>query len=58
MITSKIKIKLTISGYKLTIKGFKYFCVPLLPTHKTNGFMRLGQPLRMRTRIPEQWQST
>ena len=30
---------------------------PLLPTRKTGGLMRVGQPLRMRARIPVQWQT-
>ena len=30
---------------------------PLLLTRQTGGFTRVGQPLNMRARIPEQWQN-
>ena len=29
----------------------------ILATRKTGGLMRVGQPLRMRARIPVQWQT-
>ena len=60
-IVSDVKSSFEIPRGASWIAAIDYIAVsvfePLLPTRKTGGLMRVGQPLRMRARIPVQWQT-